>query len=96
MSPEARLLGNVGVFGMRDCVYRKHENPPNNLPAGVGGAGPGDLLTGSILYPISTSMHNIANLYGLYLSSKFNTNDLNSMERAALQMTQVFNLDTIV
>lgn len=91
MSTEARLLGNVGVFGMRDCVYGKHENPPNDLPAGVGGAGLGDLLTCSVLY-----MHNIANLYGLYLSSKFNTNELSSIERAALQMTQVFNLDTIV
>jgi hypothetical protein len=29
----------------RDCVCGKHENPPNDLPAGVGGAGLGELLT---------------------------------------------------
>jgi hypothetical protein len=29
----------------RYCVYGKYENPPNDLPAGVGGAGLGELLT---------------------------------------------------
>jgi len=71
----------------------KHQNPPNDLPAGVGGAGL-DLLTCLIRY--STSMHNLFGIYGLYLSSKPITKDLNRIERAALQMTQVFNLATIV
>jgi len=47
MSPEARLLGNVGVFGLRDYVCGKHENPPNDLPAGIGGAGPCSLAQSS-------------------------------------------------
>jgi hypothetical protein len=79
----------------RDCVCGKHENPPNDLPAGVGGAGLGELLTCFILYQILTSMHTLPYVYGLYLSSKSNTNDLNRIERAALQLIQVFNLDTI-
>jgi hypothetical protein len=42
VSREARLLADVGVYELRDCVWwmcGKHENPPNELPAGVAGTG---------------------------------------------------------
>jgi hypothetical protein len=35
----------LACIEIRDCVCGKHENPPIDLPAGVGGAGLGELLT---------------------------------------------------
>jgi hypothetical protein len=79
----------------RDCVCGKHENPPNEFTGRRRRSRSrriADLLHCCQRLPRT---HDLYYVYGLYLSSKSNTNDLNRIERAALQMIQVFNLDTI-